>query len=397
MKKGRVQQLRGMPRFGMPRGMGRVGRCGTAVGRTLGVSFFVLVGVLVCTGCHHGGLSVRGGGAADLLVGYEDADGYVVLTTPEVRAVVQSDTDATLVFSTLRNGSPLVLEHPGRAVDRASDRSADRLLTGLSGPVGLFPGDWQVLAATATRHKIQRDVRLEGVGPGTDFALTIQREIRLLGRHALSGYLAGTLAADLEVGGYESRTHFTNPGPLPWPAGSGLPYIRIESDLWRNADVVWFLNVQPGLQALWEGQTGLRYVVHESALVGVHAEPSAARIVVPLDLVLPRMALLDREQGVLTLIAYTPPLGLAVTRDAGVMRPDPEIVLSAVEGGQRWFRVATSGAAFPLATGGSNRHHRQTFHVRGTPDALVQIGAAFCRLPLEDVHDLLAVLDEVAE
>lgn len=340
---------------------------------------------------------LRGGvGARDPLEGYAGVPGYAVLTNAAARAVVDSRADATLLFSVEMEAQPWMAESPGwRGGIAPADRSADRLLIGLSGAAGLFPEERQVLETAADRHRVQRAVRLESVPQALVYGLSIDREIRLLPAGSLATWVPVPLPAELEITAYESRTSFTNPGPLPWPADLGLPYIRVETDLQRQADLVWILHRDPG-HALVE-VPGVRQVVRERAILGILEDAAERRLVLPADGLLPRIALLDRQQGLLTLIAYTPPLGLGTGRNHAALQPPPELVFGPVTGGRRWIRVVTAGPALPLATGGRTRHHRQTFHVRGGPADLLQVAAAFCRLPVEGVAALLATSDEVTE
>ena len=353
--------------------------------------FALLFGcVLLSAGCRHGGI-LGGRADKDVLSSFDPAHGYIVLARDDMRAAVRIAENAAVVASTQEGPRPTWMEYRQHRRGEAAGKVADRLLIGLSGEVEMTPAAWQLLEKDVDGLTFQRDVRLAG-GRGGGFALSIQREIRLHGRTALDGFMTGTLSEDVQVSGYESRTFFTNPGPLPWPRTGGLPYIRIEGDFQRSLDTVLLLHVRGGGKDVVVRQMGRDTAAVGLATLGLLRGTDERRMVLPHDFVLPRLALLDRQQGVLTLIAFTPSIGAMASRDTQMQRPAPEVVLSVAEAEERWVRVVSSGVALPLATGGSTRHHRQTFHVRGAQDALLQIAAAFCRLPHEDVVLALAAL-----
>jgi len=348
-------------------------------------------GALLATGC----ASLFGDRAArqDLLFPFDAAAGYVVLQAAHMRAVIQPDENAAVVVTTQDGTDPLRMELPvGKRTAMPADVYADRLLIGVSGALDVAPAAWRVVEQNTSRYVFQRDVRLRGIREGV-FSLSVQREVYLHGRAALDGFMLAALPADVQVSGYVSRTSFTNPGPLPWPRTAALPHIRTEGDLQRGTDSLLFLHVRPGGKDAVAQRFGTHASFVEAVFVGQLAQAEEGRVVLPSAFVLPRIALLDREKRILTLIAYTPSMGALAVEDGDVMRPDPEILVSDAGRDRRWIRVSTSAAALPLATGGSSRHHRQVFHVRGSLDALLEIAAAFCRLPYDDVLLALEKMD----
>ncbi len=342
----------------------------------------VVVGMLL-TGCQHGQI-LPARGQQDMLAALETARGHVVLESAHMRAVVELEQDAALKVTTQDAANPMLMEFSEENLRIRSDRLADRLVLSLSGVAALAPDAWQVLEQEADRLVFQRDVQLMGERGGA-FALSVQREIRLHDADALLGFVPQGLSGRLQVSGVESRTFFTNPGPLPWPRRDGLPYIRIEGDLRRSADTLLILHLRPGSEGVVRRQFAQPTAAAGLAFAGKIGHPDAQHLRLPRDFVLPRLAFVDRSRELLTLIAFTPTIGVSASPDAGASRPDPEIILDTPDSGACWIRVVTSGVAMPLATGGSTRHHRQMFHVRGPVDDLLVVAAAFCRLPHEDL------------
>ncbi|MFU8780048.1 MAG: hypothetical protein ACNA71_03375 [Kiritimatiellia bacterium] len=369
--------------------------------RAVCMRVFVLLCSIVLFACLGmgcaGPFAVRGNsGREDPFLVYADIPGFVVIQGEKSRALVRLDQDASVICSRHEDGFPLIMEHPSGAQHWYADRHADRLLIGLADSSGVPSGDWRITQQDLDGVATRRTVYLDG-GNGAEVALTIEREIRMLGAHALGAFFSGELPAGLRVSGYESRTVFANPGPLPWPRGNAVPHIRTEGDILRRSDAVFILHVQAESGEMLARQVKGASAAVASAFVGRGSDTDGFRIVLPVDFVLPRIALIDRTMGMLTLIAYTPPPVTISARDVNQHRVDPEIQLAGVDGSARWYRVVTAGVALPLATGGSVRHHRHTFHVQGEVERLLRVGAAFCRLPLDDLVAALALLERGQE
>jgi len=352
----------------------------------------VLAVLLSLTGCQTGEMLLQRT-RRDALSSFDAERGYVILEAEHMRAVTRPGANGAIVLSTQEAVGGTRMEYPAGRPFAGARPYADRLLVGTTGVLDVMPSAWQVIEEDADFLHLQRDYRLSGERDGA-FALSLERDVRLHGRSALDGFMTGSLPDDVEVSGYESRNFFMNPGPLPWSRRDALPYIRVEGNLWRSQDTLLLLHVRPGRDGVLARQLADNDASSvDAVLLGWLRAAGESRLTLSPDFVLPRLAVLDREAKVLTLIAYTPPLGNPTLRDDSMVPVGPEIVLSELEDGGRWLRVVSTGSALPLATGGSMRHHRQTFHVKGDVDALLPIAAAFCRLPEEDVRMALEDLD----
>ena len=354
------------------------------------VRVFLLLCVVFGVGCRHAGW-LSGHAQQDLLGSFDTEKGYVLLEGAHMRAVIQPAAYAAVVVSTQEGARPIIAERVGSRLCAQDGVFADRLLTQLSGSLQLDAGPWELREWESDRLLFHGNVQISGSRDGA-FALAVAREIRLHDRAALQGFIPDELGDRVQVSGYESRTFFTNPGPLPWPRIDGLPAIQIEGSFRRSLDTLLVLHIQPYSETVVSRQIG-GGVAAGAAMLRLLHDADESRMEIPYNFVLPRLALLDRQQDLLTLLAYTPPVGPLGLRAGDVERTSPEIVISASEGDVRWVRVVSSGVALPLATGGSMRHHRQTFHVRGPQEELLRIAAAFCRLPQEDVLAALHVLE----
>ncbi len=343
----------------------------------------MLLGGLLLTGC---ALMPGTRAGRDVLSSFDPAMGFVFLEAENMRAVIQPDENAAVVVTKQDGADPLLMEIlvGAREAGRPENVYADRLVIGVSGDLDVVPSAWQMLDKRADGYVFHRDVRLQSIREGT-FPLSVQREVSLLGRSALHGFLHAPLPDGVQVSGYASGTVFLNPGPLPWPRSAALPHIRIEGDLVRSQETLLLLHVRPGGENAMMKSFGKYMSFVDTVFMGRLMQAEERHVVLLSDYVLPRIALLDPENRVLTLIAYTPLVGALGMGDADRVRSDLELVITGRDRAGQWIRVISSGAALPLATGGSTRHQRQTFHVRGTLHALFEIAAAFCRLPHDDV------------
>lgn len=341
-----------------------------------------LVGFSV-TGCRHGGAGM-GRSEKDVLASFDTDDGYVFLEGEQMRAVMRPDAFATVVVSSQEGEAPVLVEYPvsGQWAARAQ-QPADHLVVGATGPLEVQTTGWEIVDHRADALSVEHQLQLTGQ-QDDPFRILAQREVRLHGKSSLDGFMTEALLDDVQVSGYESRTIFSNPGPLSWSRRGALPYIQVVGEVVRSRDAVVLLHVRPGSNGLMGDQLTQDTVVHDAILLVPLENMTEDRMVLPRDFVTPRVAILDRDAEMLTLVSFDPTTGTAARRQEIVNQPDAEILVFA-SGDKRGIRTVTSGGALPLATGGSTRHHRQTFHVRGDWETLLPIAAAFCRLTLEDV------------
>jgi hypothetical protein len=241
---------------------------------------------------------------------------------------------------------------------------------------------------------MERAFRLSD-SPDKVFSVMMQREVTLLGMQDIAQIFPNIalMQGEVRVSGYRSRNTFINPGPLPWPSESALPYIITDGDFHRSSKMVLILPGNPGKDDVLQRFSDFRSVTNDYAMALILESPSAVSLAIPVDFVRPIVVLLDLESGIFTLIRYTPPAAISVGRNRGVLRPDLAFVFSREQQGSRWVKVVTGGAALPLATGGGTRHHRATYHARGTQDALCKLVAESLGMPLEDLKTLLLQLD----
>lgn len=107
---------------------------------------------------------------------------------------------------------------------------------------------FQLLHATQTEARLTKTMRLENWS-GTVFDLTVQRDIRLLGKNQLGDLLSAALSTGMQVVGFESENTLTNTGDRAWEKTSGLLSIWIASMLNASPSTTVLIPYQQGDEA----------------------------------------------------------------------------------------------------------------------------------------------------
>ena len=275
-------------------------------------------------------------------------------------------------------------------------------------PEPLDWGGFAVTARSASEVRFAQPMRLSNY-QGNEFALRVDRAVRVLERPALASHLGIAVPAGLELVAYESENTITNTGEQPWTKERGLLSIWILGMFNPSPRTTVVIPFRPGSEA------ELGPIVNDAYFGAVppdrlRVDPQAGvlffsgdgeqrgKIGIAAARARPVIGAYDAGGGVLTLVQYTLPEGATdYVNSMWEHQAEPyagDVVNSYNDGppspGQPplgpFFELETSSPAAALAPGQSLTHVHRTVHAQGPRAALDALARAALGVGLERIE-----------
>lgn len=251
-------------------------------------------------------------------------------------------------------------------------------------PKQLDTEPFRLTGATKTEARFEQDIRLENYS-GTAFDLSVQRDIRLLGKNKIDSLLGMTLPAAVESVGFESENTLKNTGTQTWDKKTGLLSIWILS----------MLNAAPGTTVAIPYKQGgdktLGKIVTDDYFGKVPAErlhvgnglilfradgQKRSKIGVSPLRAMPLAASWDADNGVLTIAQFSLPVGATdYVNSLWEIQKEPfrGDAVNAYNDGPNdtgkqlgaFYELESSSPAAALKPGESTTHLHRTIHLKG--------------------------------
>jgi len=271
-------------------------------------------------------------------------------------------------------------------------------------PKQLDTEPFQLAAATRTEARFEKTMRLENYA-GTTFDLSVQRNIRLLGKNKIDSLLGITLPAAVESVGFESENTLKNTGTQAWNKKTGLLSIWVLS----------MLNAAPGTTVAipykqgddktpgkivtddYFGKVPAERLKAENGLILFKADGrKRSKIGVAPPRAMPLAASWDADNGVLTIAQFSLPAGATdYVNSLWQMQKEPfrGDAVNAYNDGPNdtgkqlgaFYELESSSPAAALKPGESTTHLHRTIHLKGSAAALEAVARKVLGVGLTEI------------
>ena len=276
-------------------------------------------------------------------------------------------------------------------------------------PAAFDTEPWAVVSRSADRVLCRHAFAVTNYS-GTRFAVTADREVRLVSARQMLSGLGIQLPRGLRSVGFESVNSIRNTGPEPWKKDTGLLSIWILGMLNASPQTTIVIPFAPGPEAelgpvvndTYFGKVPAdRLAVKDGALFFTADAHHRSKIGIPPRRAKPVFGSYDAAHQVLTLIHYTRPPGATEYVNSMWQLQDKPFGGDAVNsyndgpsqpGGSQmgqFYELETSSPALALEPGQSATHVHQTLHLQGAEKALDPIARAALGVGLEEIKNAL--------